>query len=60
MLECKWAVAYKIKEELFDDRKERTCITALFRYPDLAQDFIDKVLPEETRHMFFVTHIDNI
>lgn len=57
---CKWAVAYKIGGENYDDRKERIGVTALFNYPDLAQDFINKCLPEETKEKFFVIYVDDL
>lgn len=58
--DCKWAVAFKIGKENYDDKKERISITALFRYPDLAQEFIDKCLPEETKESFFVIYVDDL
>jgi len=60
MTNCKWAVAYKIDGSFYDDRKERTAVTALFNYPHLAEEFIAKCLPAENRERFFVVNIDEL
>ena len=57
---CPWAVCYDIDSKHYDDRKRRAGITAVFRDPHLADEFIEKCLPEETRSRFYVKHIDRM
>lgn len=57
---CTWAVAYKIDGSNYDDKKDRVSVTALFRYPYQAEEFIEKCLPVETRNRFFVVNIDDL
>lgn len=56
----KWAVAYKISGDNFDNKKERISITAVFNYPHLAEEFIVKCLPEFSRDRFFVVNIEEL
>lgn len=55
---CQWAVCYDIAPENYDDRKPRTGVTATFRDPQLAEDFIRHVLPAETRDRFYLCRIN--
>ena len=55
---CKWAVAYKIDGDNYDDGQEREGVTAVFCYPFQAEDFINNCLPAESRHRFYIKHID--
>lgn len=57
---CKWAVAFPIDGKFYDDGKERIGVTAVFRYPSHAEDFIAKCLPAETRDRFFVVNVDEL
>ena len=57
---CTWAVAYKIDGSNYDDRKERTSVVAVFRYPYQAEDFIEKCLPAATKDRFFVVNVDDL
>lgn len=57
---CKWAVLNKIDGKNYDDKKTRVSVTAVFNYPYLAEDFIKKCLPEETRNQFFIIDIDKL
>lgn len=57
---CKWAVAYKVDGVHYDDGKERTCVTALFKDPWAAEDFIEKCLPADTKDRFFVINVDKL
>lgn len=56
---CTWAVCFDIDGIHYDDRQPRTTIVAVFRYPDAAEDFIQKCLPVETRSRFYVKHLDD-
>ena len=51
---CTWAVCYDIDGKNYDDGQTRTSVTALFKDPYLAEDFISKCLPAETRSRFYV------
>ena len=51
---CTWAVCYDIDGSNYDDHQTRTSVTAIFEDPYLAEDFIEKCLPEETRSRFYV------
>ena len=55
---CKWAVVYAIDGKYMDDGKTATKVTAIFDFPHLAEDFIEKCLPKETRERFRIEHID--
>lgn len=57
---CTWAVCYDIDGKNYDDGKSRTSITAVFVYPHLAEEFIEKCLPEETRSRFYVQNLDRM
>lgn len=41
---CTWAVCYDIDGSQYDDHQPRTSVTAIFRDPHLAEDFIAKCL----------------
>lgn len=56
----KWAVVAKCTAKNDGRIEEYEQISALFPYPDLAQDYIDKVLPAENRDRFRVAHLDNL
>ena len=58
MNSCSWAVCYDIDGKFFDDKKAHTNTVAVFRYPHLAEEFIEKYLPSENRHRFYIKHID--
>lgn len=55
---CKWAVVYDIDSKYMDNRKIATEVTAIFDSPHLAEEFIEKCLPEETKKRFRIEHID--
>lgn len=55
---CKWAVCYDTDGKNYDDRRPRTSIIALFHWPDAAEDFIKKVLPDATRDRFYVKRLE--
>lgn len=55
---CQWAVCYDIAPENYDDRNPITGVTATFRDPQLAEDFILHVLPAETRDRFYICPIN--
>ena len=57
---CKWVVASKIDGKNYDDKKSKISITAVFDYLHLAEDFIKKCLPEETRGRFFIIDFDKL
>lgn len=57
---CDWAVCYDISGVFYDDGKPYRSISAWFEYPSLARDFIDKVLPEDTKSKFYVMHRDQV
>lgn len=56
---CKWAVVYDISGKLTDDRKTATIVTATFDFPHLAEEFIEKCLPKETRSRFRIERVDD-
>lgn len=49
-----WLVCYIIDGSTQDDKKDKEVVVAAFRYPDAAQDFIDKCLPEENKDRFYI------
>lgn len=51
---CTWAVCHDIDGSNYDDHQTRTSVTAIFEDPYLAEDFIAKFLPAETRSRFYV------
>ena len=55
---CSWAVCYDIDGKYCDDKKAGTVTVAMFRYPYLAEEFIEKCLPSENRHRFYIKHVD--
>lgn len=57
---CMWAVCYDVDGKHFDDGKNKTSITALFSYPFQAEEFIEKVLPAETKGRFYVKNIQEL
>lgn len=57
---CSWAVCYDIDGSKYDDGETRTSISAVFRDSHLAEDFIAKCTPEETRSRFYVKHIGRV
>lgn len=57
---CTWAVAYKIDGKHYDDGKERISVTALFKYPFQAEEYIEKCIPEEDKERFFVIDTDKL
>lgn len=56
---CKWAVVYDIDGKYMDDRQAATMVTATFHDPHLAEEFIEKCLPKETKSRFRIEHIDD-
>lgn len=56
-LNCFWAVCYDVDGKHFDDGKKKTSITALFAYPFQAEEFIEKILPPETKDRFYIKHV---
>lgn len=60
MKSCKWAVAFTIDGKNYDDGKQRIAVTAVFRYPCNAEDFIEKCIPADTRERFFVINTDKL
>lgn len=56
-IHCYWAVCYDADGKHFDDRKKKSFVTALFSNPFQAEDFIEKVLPKETKDRFYIEHI---
>lgn len=54
---CKWAVCFDIDESNYDDRQDRTTVTAIFNDPWHAEDFIEKCLPEENRERFYLVRM---
>ena len=57
---CMWAVCYDIPGSMQDDEKTVREVCAWFRFPFLAEDFIKKVLPDETRERFYIMRRDNM
>lgn len=57
---CMWAVCYDVDGKHFYDGKKKTSITALFSYPFQAEEFIEKVLPAETKERFYVKQIQEL
>lgn len=57
---CRWAVAYKIDGENYDDGKTKISITAVFKNPCNAEDFINNCLPAETKDRFFIIDLDEL
>ena len=53
---CDWAVCYDLHENGETTRE----VSAWFRFPFLAEYFIKKVLPDETRERFYIIHRDNM
>lgn len=52
-----WAVIAKTTSKNNGIEETVEHIEALFTYPDLAQDFIDKCLPEANRDKFHIKYI---
>ena len=57
---CTWAVVYDIDGRYYDDRQTRTDVTAVFKYPHLAEEFINNYLPEETRERFYIINLQEV
>ena len=55
-----WAVVSKCSAKNNGVIEEWEQISALFPYPHLAQDYIDKVLPAENRDRFRVEHLSRL
>lgn len=51
-----WLVCYDIDGSNYDDKQTRTVAIAAFTVPFAAQDFIEKCLPPENHHRFYVKH----
>lgn len=58
--DCNWAVCYDIPGSMQDDGKPGRTVCAWFDYPFLAEEFIEKVLPAETRERFYILHRDDM
>ena len=56
---CNIAVFYFIDRKTQDDNRSKAEISALFRYPQNAEDFIG-TLPEETRERFYIDNLDGV
>lgn len=56
MNKCKWAVIATCKASKFEPEFER--IVAIFERPILAEEFIEKCLPAETKDRFTIKHIE--
>lgn len=56
-MELHWAVIAKTTSKNNGIEETVEHIEALFTYPDLAQDFIDKCLPEANRDKFYIKYI---
>lgn len=54
MSELNWQVVYKFKASRFEPETEKT--VAEFNTYVNAEDFINLVIPSETRKMFFIKH----
>ena len=54
---CNWAVCYDIDGSNYDDRQTRTAIAAIFRYPNDAENFIERCTPQETRGRFYLKRL---
>ena len=55
-----WAVVSKIEKTDDGVKVEYYQVVARFDYPNLAEDFINKCLPEENRDRFQIIHMDDI
>ena len=55
-----WAVVSKIEKTDNGVKVEYYQVIARFDYPNLAEDFINKCLPEENRERFQVIHMDEL
>lgn len=55
-----WAVVAKCSTKNNGKNEEWEQISALFPTPDLAQDYIDKVLPAENKNRFRVEHLSRL
>lgn len=55
-----WAVVAKCSAKNDGVVEEWEQISALFPYPNLAQDYIDKVLPAENRDRFRIEHLSKL
>jgi len=55
-----WAVVAKCSAKNNGVVEEWGQISALFPYPDLAQDYIDNVLPAENKDRFRVEHLSRL
>ena len=51
---CRWAAAYDVDGKYQDDGESKTEVSAVFRFPHLAEEFIAKCMPGETRSRFRV------
>lgn len=54
----KWAVCSTIPADTQDDKTEKVSVVAVFDYPILAEDFIEKCLPKETKYRFYIVPIN--
>lgn len=57
---CHWAVVSTKPGDLYDDGKPRTSCTAIFCYHYLAEEFIEKVIPAETRDRFQIVRMEEL
>ncbi len=53
-----WAVKCKCIAKNNGVMEEFTSITAIFLYPFQAEEFIQKIIPDETRDRFYVEYIE--
>ena len=53
---CDWAVCFEVAASTQDDRQPGRTVCAWFAYPFQAEEFIEKVLPSQTRERFHVVH----
>lgn len=57
---CHWAVVSTKPGKFYDDGKPRTSCTAIFLYPHLAEEFIEKIIPAETRDRFQIVRMEEL
>lgn len=57
---CNWAVCSDIDGKTQDDGQTKRTVTAWFKYPTLAEGFINNVLPAENKERFYILHRDEI
>ena len=57
---CDWAVCYDIDGSAYDDKQPRRVVAGWFCYPFQAGEFIEKILPAETKDRFYILHRNNL